>query len=115
MEAPHDAAVAQGMKAPHLGLSLTPLTPELRQKWKIAANQPGLLISDVVPFSIAENHDLRPGEVIVSVMDHPVTSVEQVLGLFQGMMRQKAPYVAFLVANDNGTRWVPVPISAGVP
>jgi serine protease Do len=115
MEAPHDAAVAQGMKAPHLGLSLTPLTPELRQKWKIAASQPGLLISDVVPFSIAENHDLRPGEVIVSVMDHPVTSVEQVLGLFQGMMRQKAPYVAFLVANDNGTRWVPVPISAGVP
>jgi hypothetical protein len=48
-------------------------------------------------------------------MDHPVTSVEQVLGLFQGMMQQKAPYVAFLVANDNGTRWVPVPISAGVP
>jgi serine protease Do len=115
MEAPHDAAVAQGMKAPHLGLSLTPLTPDLRQKWKIAANQPGLLITDVVPFSIAENHDLRPGEVIVSVMSHPVTSVDQVIGLFTGMMQQKAPYVAFLVANDNGTRWVPVPISAGVP
>jgi serine protease Do len=115
MEAPHDAAVAEGMKAPHLGLTLEPLTPDLRKKWNIAANQPGLLISNVVPFSIAENHDLRPGEVIVSVMDHPVTSVEQVLGLFQGMMQQKAPYVAFLVANDNGTRWVPVPISAGVP
>jgi serine protease Do len=115
MEPPHDDAVAQGMKAPHLGLSLEPLTPELRQKWGIAANQPGLLISNVTPFSIAENHDLRQGEVIVSVMSHPVTSVDQVTSLFTGMMQQKAPYVAFLVANDNGTRWVPVPISDGVP
>ena len=68
-----------------------------------------------MPFSIADNHDLKPGEVIVSVMDHPVTSVDQVVSLFTGMMKAKAPYVAFLVANDNGTRWVPVPISAGVP
>jgi serine protease Do len=103
------------MKAPHLGLTLTPLTPELRRKWGLAANQPGLLVSNVVPFSIAENHDLRPGEVIVSVMDHPVSSVDQVISLFTGMMKAKAPYVAFLVANDNGTRWVPVPISEGVP
>jgi serine protease Do len=115
MEAPHDAAIAAGMKAPHLGLTLTPLTPELRRKWGLAANQPGLLVSNVVPFSIAENHDLRPGEVIVSVMDHPVSSVDQVISLFTGMMKAKAPYVAFLVANDNGTRWVPVPISEGVP
>jgi serine protease Do len=115
MEAPHDAAVAEGMKAPHLGLTLEPLTPELRKKWGVAAQQQGLLISNVVPFSIAENHDLRPGEVVVSVMSHPVTSVDQVIGLFTGMMQQKAPYVAFLVANDNGTRWVPVPISEGVP
>jgi serine protease Do len=115
MEPPADAGVAQGMKAPHLGLSLEPLTPESRRKWGIAVNQPGLLISNVVPFSIAENHDLKPGEVIVSVMDHPVTSADQVISLFTGMMKAKAPYVAFLVANDNGTRWVPVPISAGVP
>jgi serine protease Do len=115
MEPPHDDAVAQGMKAPHLGLTLQPLTPELRKKWGIAANQSGLLISNVVPFSIAENHELRPGEVVVSVMSHPATSVDQVISLFTGMMQQKAPYVAFLVANDNGTRWVPVPISAGVP
>jgi serine protease Do len=111
----NDAGVAKGMKAPHLGLTLVPLTPDLRKKWNIAANQTGLLISNVVPFSIAENHDLHPGEVIVSVMDHPVTSVDQVISLFTGMMQQKAPYVAFLVANDNGTRWVPVPIAAGVP
>jgi serine protease Do len=115
MEPPADAGVAQGMKAPHIGLTLVPLTPDLRKKWGLTASQPGLLISNVVPFSIADNHDLKPGEVIVSVMDHPVTTVDQVVNLFTGMMKAKAPYVAFLVANDNGTRWVPVPISAGVP
>jgi S1-C subfamily serine protease len=92
-----------------------PLTNDLRRKWGIAPSQTGLLIDSVVPFSIAENHDLRPGEVIVSVMDTPVTSVDQVLKQFTGMMDKKMPYVAFLVANDNGTRWVPVPIAAGVP
>jgi serine protease Do len=115
MEPVNDASIAKGMKAPHLGLTLVPLTPDLRRKWGIAPTQTGLLIDSVVPFSIAENHDLRPGEVIVSVMDTPVTSVDQVLKQFTGMMDQKMPYIAFLVANDNGTRWVPVPIAAGVP
>jgi serine protease Do len=115
MEPPAGAKIAEGMKAPHLGLNLVPLTDAGRKKWGIAASQTGLLIDSVVPFSIAENHDLRPGEVIVSVLDHPATSVEQVLSIFNGMMAQKTPYVAFLVANDNGTRWVPVPIAAGVP
>jgi serine protease Do len=115
MEPPADANVAQGMKAPHLGLTLVPLTPELRRKWGIAANQTGLLIQSVAPFSIAEAHELRPGEVIASVMDTPITSVEQALKVVGGMMAQKEPYIALLVANDNGTRWVPLPISEGVP
>ena len=33
MEPPADAGVAQGMKAPHIGLTLVPLTPDLRKKW----------------------------------------------------------------------------------
>jgi S1-C subfamily serine protease len=115
MTPPSDASIAEGMKAPHLGLDLVTLTPDLRRKWGLPANQTGLLINNVVPFSIAENHNLHRGEVIVSVMDHPVTSVEQATGMVKGMMEQKAPYIAVLVANDNGTRWVPLPISQGVP
>jgi serine protease Do len=115
MMPPEDANVAIGMKAPHLGLNLATLTPELRKKWGLPANQQGVLINSVVPFSIAENHDLRAGEVIVSVMDTPVTSVEQGLTVVKGMMDKKQTYVALLVANDNGTRWVPLPISQGVP
>jgi serine protease Do len=115
MPPPADATIAMGMKAPHLGLTLVPLTPDLRRKWGIAASQTGLLIQSVAPFSIAEAHELRPGEVIAAVMDKPVTSMDQISAVIGGMMKQQEPYVAVLVANDNGTRWVPLPLSKGVP
>jgi serine protease Do len=115
MAPPDDAQVAEGMKAPHLGLTLVPLTADLRKKWSLPASQSGLLIQSVAPFSIAEAHELRAGEVIVQVMDHPITSADEATGMVRGMMEKKEPYVALLVANDNGTRWVPLPLSKGVP
>ncbi len=115
MAPPVDTSLAAAMKAPHLGLDLVPLTPALRQKWGISPTQTGLLINSVVPFSIADNHELRAGEVIASVNDMPVTSIDEAVGMVKGMMEKKEPYIALLVANDNGTRWVPVPIVQGVP
>jgi serine protease Do len=111
----HDAAVAQGLKAPHLGLSLVPLSSDQRRIWGISVNQKGVMISSVTPFSIADNHELRPGEIIVKVFDTAVNMPDDVPRLIRASHDKKARYVAFLVANDNGTRWVPVPIAAGQP
>ena len=74
MAPPAGASIEQGMQAPHLGLTLVPLTDAARRKWGIAPSQTGVLIDSVAPFSIAENHELRPGEVIVAVMHHPPTA-----------------------------------------
>jgi serine protease Do len=110
----HDASLAKGMQAPHFGLNLVPLTDALRQSWGMAANQSGVLIADVVPFSVADNHNLRPGEVIVSVMETPVSTPDQALEIIGRMHAGGAAYLAFLVGNDNGARWVSLPIAAGV-
>ncbi len=109
----HDANVALGLKAPHFGLNLVPLTSTLRQEWGMQASQQGVLINSVVPFSVADNHNLRPGEVIMSVMDTPVTVPAEAVRLVGALHDQGARYVAFLVGNDNGTRWVSMPIAAG--
>jgi serine protease Do len=112
--ATHDAELAQGMKAPHFGLNLVPLTDALRRDWGMAASQTGVLISSVTTFSVADNHNLKPGEVIMNVMEAPVTKPEDALARIKALHDKGAKYVAFLVGNDNGTRWVSLPISAGV-
>jgi serine protease Do len=109
------AEVDKGMQAPHFGLHLVPLTADLRRKWNVEPNQAGLLISSVAPFSIADDHGLRAGDVVAAVMGTPVTSADQAANLLTAMKGKGAPYVTLLVANANGLRWVPVPITDGVP
>jgi serine protease Do len=110
----HDASLAKGMDAPHFGLNVVALTDTLRQEWGMSPTQRGVLIQSVVPFSVADNHNLRPGEVIMNVMETPVTTTEDALRLVKALHDKGANYVAFLVGNDNGTRWVSMPIAAGV-
>jgi S1-C subfamily serine protease len=109
-----DASVAKGMQAPHWGLNLTQLTPALRREWGIPAGLEGVLIHSVVPFSVAENHSLRPGEVIMRVMEAPVASPEAALARLKALQDKGARYAALLMGNDNGLRWVSLPIAAGV-
>jgi serine protease Do len=109
----HDVDLAQGMQAPHFGLNLVPLTDELRRAWGMKPSQQGVLINSVVTFSVAENHDLRPGEVIMTVMDTPVSTPDDVYARVKALHDQGARFVAFLVGNDNGTRWVPMPVADG--
>ena len=115
MAPPSDGSIEQGMKAAHLGLTLAPLTDATRRKFGLAADQTGVLIDAVAPFSIAEVHELRAGEVITDVGDAPVSSVDQVAGALSAMMGNGAPYVPLLVTRGDETRWVPLPVANGVP
>jgi len=109
-----DASLAQGMQAPHFGLNLVPLTHAARSKWGLPASQRGVLIDSVVPFSVAENHNLRPGEIIMNVMETPVSTPDEVNVAMASLQKSGASHLAFLVGNDNGTRWVALPIRDGV-
>jgi hypothetical protein len=109
-----DANVAKGMQAPHWGLNLTSLTPTLRREWGVSPGVDGVIIQSVVPFSVAENHTLRPGEVIMRVMEAPVTTPEDALARLKALQDKGARYAGLLMGNDNGMRWVSLPIAAGV-
>ncbi len=112
--ATHDAELAKALHAPHFGLTLVPLTEARRRAWHMTASLRGVLIEGVAPFSVADNHSLRPGEVIMSVMETPVTTPEEALRLVKALHDKGAAYVAFLMGNDNGMRWVSLPIADGV-
>jgi serine protease Do len=111
----HDVDVTRAMKAALFGLNLAPLTDVQRRNWGMPASQQGVLIDSVVPFGIADNHELRPGEVIVTVMGKSVTTPADVARQVEALHAAGATNVAFLIGNDNGTRWVALPFKPGAP
>ncbi len=70
---------------PYLGIEMVPLTPEIKRRLKnnpnsnvrVEADQ-GVLIVRVVQGSPADEAGLRPGDVIQTVNNQPVTKAEQI-------------------------------------
>ncbi len=56
----------------HVGLSLAPLSPDLRSQLDVPEGTKGAVVSAVQPGSPAEAAGLQPGDVIVGVGTHPV-------------------------------------------
>jgi serine protease Do len=69
-----DAAAPQKGK---LGLAVSELTPEIRQQLHIPSQVQGVAIQSVRPASPAEDAGLAPGDVILEIDRHPVTSADQ--------------------------------------
>ncbi len=59
-----------------LGLTLTPLTPELRQRLKLDAGTPAVVISEINPSSDAAQKGLQPGDAIIEINGLAVGSVD---------------------------------------
>jgi len=64
------------------GLSLRPLTPELRQELGTGQTQ-GALVSEVAPGSAAARAGLRPGDVVTEVQGKPVQSPAELASLLE--------------------------------
>lgn len=61
-----------------LGVILSPLSPQIAERFGIAADS-GAIVLELEPGSPAARAGLRPGDVIVAVDGRPVDAVEQVL------------------------------------
>jgi serine protease Do len=83
-----------------LGVKVSPLNDELRQKFSIPADATGVVVTEVVSGGPGAETDLRPGDVIVEVDQKPVASPEEV------GQRVK-------LAQDNGYRVVTLLVNRG--
>ncbi|HET9354665.1 MAG TPA: Do family serine endopeptidase [Sphingomicrobium sp.] len=89
--------------AKSLGLSLQALTPELARRANIPANVRGVAITAVDPSSTAAEEGLRPGYVILSVNQQPVTAPAQVVAAVEAARRAGRSSVLLLVRLPNGS------------
>ena len=71
-----DNSSSPGGQKGKLGLAVNDLTPDLRQQLSVPSNVQGVAVEQVRPESPADDAGLQPGDVIVQVDRHPVTSAQ---------------------------------------
>src|SRR5438270_5383334 len=80
-----------------LGLSLSPLTPDLARGANLPATAHGVIITAVDPNSHAGEQGLQHGDLIVSVNNQPVTTPGQVIAMVDAARKAGRSSVLLLV------------------
>jgi serine protease Do len=93
-----------------LGMQLSALTPELREKHQVPARAKGVLVVRVDDGSIAAERGLRVGDVIVEVAQQEVTQPQQVVAKVQEARAAKRRSVLIMVERAGEQRFVGLPV-----
>ena len=90
-------AVAPSAPQRALGLSLTPLTPDLARAASLPATAHGVMITAVDPNANAAEQGLQRGDLIVSVNNQPVVSPAQVIAAVDAARKANRSSVLLLI------------------
>jgi serine protease Do len=93
-----------------LGMQLTALSPELREKFQVPENSKGVLVTRVDEGSTAAERGLRAGDVIVEVAQQEVTQPSEVLEKVQEARRGNRRSVLIMVERAGEQRFVGLPV-----
>jgi serine protease Do len=97
-----------------LGLSLTGITPEVREQFGLTADAQGVLITSVEASTDAAQRGIRPGDMILEVGNQQVTSAEEVAQLVAAARNESRSSVRLLLrTRDGGERFVALSIEQG--
>jgi serine protease Do len=95
-----------------LGLSIAPLTEELRNQYGIGRTVEGVVITEVKPDSPAAKKDVKPGDVIVEVTQEKVKQPQDVKVRLLAVKKSGRRSVLLLLSDAKGElRFVAVPTS----
>jgi serine protease Do len=109
--APPERPASRTMMLSGLGARLAPITDALRDQYKLAPDQKGVVVTDVQSDGAAASRGLKPGDVIVEVQQEPVASPQDVQDRLEKYRKQNRKTVLMLVQNGDGMRWIPLPLN----
>lgn len=96
-----------------LGISIERLTPELAERLRLPRNTQGIVITEVVPGSAADDAGLSPGDVILQVDGQRVTSLEEVHRLVE--QHKSGDMVVFIVRRNTPDGIITTRVRVEVP
>ena len=92
--------------ATDFGMALRDLTPNVRRQLNLPSGRNGAVVASVTPFGPAAEAGLRPGDVILSVQNQPVSSVEEVTKALSAIRAGQT--VRIIVWQEGGEVLVPL-------
>jgi serine protease Do len=122
-ELKEDEAQAKGDDAPApdatpretasvLGLTLSALTPGLRDRFKLDPGTKGVIITQIAPNSPARGQGLNAGDIILEAASKKVGSPKEVVAAVEDAKSKKRKSVLLMVEGQNGQNFVVLPLEA---
>ena len=97
----NDIVVAENdQDQPSIGIKISELNPQLRSQLDIDDGVDGIVVVEVLPGSPAENAGLRPGDVIHSLDQQSINSVDNFLGTFNKIAESGSDKVLMHIERD---------------
>jgi len=93
-----------------LGMTLSPVTDEVRAQNNLAADVTGLLVTDIDEKGAAFDKGLRRGDVVVEAGQQPVTSLDALQAQVAAAKEGGRKSVLLLIRRDGEPRFVAVPV-----
>ena len=110
------AAASTASEAPpeagSLGLTITALTPDLRHRLGIEGDQPGVVITNVVPDSVAYHHGFQAGDVVVQVEGRKIETEHDIRTAVGAARKAGDKEVLALLRQGQQYRWIAMPMPA---
>jgi serine protease Do len=89
-----------------LGLTLSNITPELKEKFSLADDAKGVVVVDVVKDSPAADKGLKAGDVIMEAAQEEIKSATQVAGKIDDAKRSGRKSILLLVERQGDLRFI---------
>jgi serine protease Do len=106
-------APVTGKTVDALGMKLSAITPELRQRFELKEDAAGVIVTDVAADSPAAEKGIRAGDVIVEVAQEEVKSPDQVMEKIGKVKESKRKSVLLLLERGADLRFVAVKLDQG--
>jgi len=91
-----------------LGLRVTGITGETRERFRLRPEQRGVVVTEVSPNTPAAEREIRPGDVIVEVQQERVNTPQELQERLERLRRQGRATALFLIEGPQGQRFVPL-------
>jgi serine protease Do len=85
-----------------LGLEMSSLTKELRERYKLKEDQKGVVVTEVESGSVAEDKQVKAGDIIVQVGQQIVTTPEDVTKRLDELRKNGTKQALLLLSNGQG-------------
>jgi serine protease Do len=93
------------------GLESRGLTNDLRQKFRLAADATGVVLTKVDPKGLAAALGFKVGDLILRAQGTAVRTVKDILDAAAQARAENHDFMALLVVDSEGTHWATVPLA----